>query len=109
MTTKLTNANKIYPMVVKYSKWPECITTFSIPRPSKMYPNRDSWFEKKPSGNPDAYLDKLCSEHSGPKILLLNRHHLRLDIQVSDIQNVDKNTNCRLFQIDWIYSTDPAW
>jgi hypothetical protein len=30
------------------------ITTFSIPRPSKMYPNRNFWFENKPSGNPDA-------------------------------------------------------
>jgi hypothetical protein len=34
MTTKLPNAHKIYPMVVKYSKRPEYLTTFSIPRPS---------------------------------------------------------------------------
>jgi hypothetical protein len=26
--------------------------TFSIPRPSKIYPNRDFWFENIPSGNP---------------------------------------------------------
>jgi hypothetical protein len=26
--------------------------TFYIPRHSKIYPNLDSWFENKPSGNP---------------------------------------------------------
>jgi hypothetical protein len=25
---------------------------FSIPRPSKIYPTWDFWFENKPSGNP---------------------------------------------------------
>jgi hypothetical protein len=39
MITKSSNAHKIYPMVVKYSKWPENITIFYIPRPSKVYPN----------------------------------------------------------------------
>jgi hypothetical protein len=53
MTTKLQNAHKKYPMVVKYSKWPEYITTFYIKNSSKIYPNRDFWSEKKPSGNPD--------------------------------------------------------
>jgi hypothetical protein len=28
------------------------ITTSSIARPSKIYPNRDFWFENVPSGNP---------------------------------------------------------
>jgi hypothetical protein len=32
-------------MYVKYS--------FSILRPSKIYPNWDFWFENKPSGNPE--------------------------------------------------------
>jgi hypothetical protein len=32
----------------KYSKCP----TFSIPRPSKIYPNWNYWFETIPSGNP---------------------------------------------------------
>jgi hypothetical protein len=27
--------------------------TFSIPRPSKIFPNWDFWFAKIPSGNPD--------------------------------------------------------
>jgi hypothetical protein len=36
-------------MSVKYSKWPFNISTFSNPRPSKIYP---FWFEKKASGNP---------------------------------------------------------
>jgi hypothetical protein len=33
-------------MFIKYK-------TFSIPRPFKMYPNWEFWFENKPSGNPD--------------------------------------------------------
>jgi hypothetical protein len=33
-------------MVLKYDK------RFSITRPSKIYRNRDFWFENKPSGNP---------------------------------------------------------
>jgi hypothetical protein len=37
--TKLANSHKIYPIVVNYFKWPEYITTFSIPRSSKIYPN----------------------------------------------------------------------
>jgi hypothetical protein len=39
-------------MATKYSKWSWNITTFSISRPSKFYPNWDFWFENKPSGNP---------------------------------------------------------
>jgi hypothetical protein len=39
-------------MVVKYSKWPEYITTFSVHRSSIIFPNWYFWSEKKPSGNP---------------------------------------------------------
>jgi hypothetical protein len=39
MITKLSNAHKIYPTGVKYSKRPENIQTFSISRSSKVYPN----------------------------------------------------------------------
>jgi hypothetical protein len=39
------------------------IPTFSIPRPSKIYPNWDFWFEKIPSGNPAGH----------PKSVLLSR------------------------------------
>jgi hypothetical protein len=28
------------------------VPTFFIPRPSKIYPNLDIWFENIPSGNP---------------------------------------------------------
>jgi hypothetical protein len=38
-----------------YSKWPKNFQTFSIPRPSKIYPNCDFWFENVPSGNPVSY------------------------------------------------------
>jgi hypothetical protein len=40
-------------MAVKYSKWSLKISPFSNLRPSKINPNWDFWFEKKPSGNPD--------------------------------------------------------
>jgi hypothetical protein len=46
----------------KYTKWLQNIpsghylyqmaVTISILRPSKFYPNREFWFENKPSGNP---------------------------------------------------------
>jgi hypothetical protein len=39
-------------MALKYSKWLKSITIFYIPRPSKIYPNLDFWFENKPLGNP---------------------------------------------------------
>jgi hypothetical protein len=45
----IPNYYKLYQMAVKYLK---NIKTFSIPRPSKMYPNWDFWSENKPSGNP---------------------------------------------------------
>jgi hypothetical protein len=34
-------------MIIKYKK-----QTFSFPRPFKIYPSWDFWFENKPSGNP---------------------------------------------------------
>jgi hypothetical protein len=37
-----------------YYKCPQNIPNFSIPRPSKIYPNRDFLFENVPSGNPVA-------------------------------------------------------
>jgi hypothetical protein len=49
---KHTKARKINIMTTKYTKWPLNIPTFSIPRPLKIYPNWDFWYEKMPSGNP---------------------------------------------------------
>jgi hypothetical protein len=48
----------IYQMAVNYTKWPKNIPTFSIPRPSKLYPNWDFWSKNKPSGNPDTHTKK---------------------------------------------------
>jgi hypothetical protein len=39
-------------MAVKYFKGPLTVPTFSIRRPSKIYPNLDFWFEDIPSGSP---------------------------------------------------------
>jgi hypothetical protein len=39
-------------MALKYSKCPTNIPIFSIPKPSKIYPNVDFLFENIPSGNP---------------------------------------------------------
>jgi hypothetical protein len=46
------NGHKLYQLIKKYSKWSQNITTFSVRRPYKIYPNRNFWFENKPSGNP---------------------------------------------------------
>jgi hypothetical protein len=37
----------MFQMAVIYSKWSKNIPTFSIPRPSKIYPNGDFWLENK--------------------------------------------------------------
>jgi hypothetical protein len=37
----IPNGHKTYHMVVKYSKRPQNMPTLSIPRPSKIHPNRD--------------------------------------------------------------------
>jgi hypothetical protein len=39
-------------VAIKYFKWSKNIPTFPVPRPSKIYPNWDFWFENRPSGNP---------------------------------------------------------
>jgi hypothetical protein len=38
----MPNGHKIFQMIIN-------ITTLSIPRPSKIYPNWDFWFENMPS------------------------------------------------------------
>jgi hypothetical protein len=38
-TTKLQNAHKIFPLVVKYSKWPKNMAIFFI-----LYTNWDFWY-----------------------------------------------------------------
>jgi hypothetical protein len=41
-----------YQTAIIYSKWASNIPTFSILRPSKIYPNWDFWFENISFGNP---------------------------------------------------------
>jgi hypothetical protein len=48
----IPNGHKLHQMAIKYSKWSSNIPTFTIQRPSKIYPNCDFRFENKPSGNP---------------------------------------------------------
>jgi hypothetical protein len=43
--------HKIAQMSIKYSKWPQNISTFTNLRPCKFFQNWDFWFENKPSGN----------------------------------------------------------
>jgi hypothetical protein len=44
--------HKISQLSVKHSKWPSNMSTFSNPRPSKIYPNWNFWVENEPSANP---------------------------------------------------------
>jgi hypothetical protein len=46
-----------WPLYV-YSKWPKNIATFSISRPSKIYPIWDFWFENIQLGNPGQSLHR---------------------------------------------------
>jgi hypothetical protein len=55
------NGSKMLLMAITYVHIP----TYSIPRPSKIYPNRDFWFENILSGNPDA--EFVCNSR-GPYI-----------------------------------------
>jgi hypothetical protein len=88
----IPNNQIIYQMAEIQTKWSENIPTSSIASPSKIYSNKDFWFENMPSGNPGFILNLnlplfqmliLVSE------MLLLRH--TVDIQITDRQNVDKN------------------
>jgi hypothetical protein len=52
ITTKLQIGHKIHQMAGKCSKWLKNIPTISVPKPLKIYPNWNFWFENKSSGNP---------------------------------------------------------
>jgi hypothetical protein len=53
MATKLPNGHKIYQMALMYLfQMTIELTNFFHPRPSKIKPNLDFWFENIPSGNP---------------------------------------------------------
>jgi hypothetical protein len=51
----IPNCHTLCQIAIKYSKWSQNITTFSIPRHFKIYPNWYFWFENKPSSNPASY------------------------------------------------------
>jgi hypothetical protein len=55
----------MYQIAVIYSKGRENIQTFSIPRPSKIYPNLDFWLENIPSGNPTLNREKILNGFGG--------------------------------------------
>jgi hypothetical protein len=55
----LSNGHKLYQIAINHTKWPFNMLTSFIARPSKLYPNRDFWFENMPSGNP------ACMFHDG--------------------------------------------
>jgi hypothetical protein len=73
-------------MATKYTKWPQNIptssSTFSIARPSEIYPNRDLWFENMPAGNPGLYSNPLYFLH--PTYLLNLSSNLRQHCQQGD-------------------------
>jgi hypothetical protein len=51
--------------------------TFSIPRPFKIYPNSDFWFENKPSGSPVLCPTKVSASGT------LKRNSYQTDLWVS--------------------------
>jgi hypothetical protein len=69
-------------MTIKYSKWSLNIPTFTIQRPSKIYPNSDFWFENKPSGNPGANLQNSFFKEAktNSQKLKLSRFHRIFDL-----------------------------
>jgi hypothetical protein len=46
IATKLPKGHKMHEIAVIYFKWSQSIPNFSIPRPSKIYPNWDFGFKK---------------------------------------------------------------
>jgi hypothetical protein len=50
--TTCQKRENIHQMAIKQIKWAKCILIFSIPRPSKLYPKWDFWYENIPIGNP---------------------------------------------------------
>jgi hypothetical protein len=65
ITTKLPNGRKICQLDILYSEWLFIVATFSIPKPSKSYPNCIFWFENIPSGNPvSMYFFRALSSNS---------------------------------------------
>jgi uncharacterized protein involved in tolerance to divalent cations len=59
ITKNISNNQEIYQLAIKYTNWSynvpnghiPIISTSSIARPSKIYPNWDFWLENIPSGN----------------------------------------------------------
>jgi hypothetical protein len=62
---KCTKLPEDDPMAMTYSPWAkkhfQKFPKFSIPSPSKMYPNWDFWFENIPSGNPGLNVVACCN------------------------------------------------
>jgi hypothetical protein len=73
ITTKLPNFLQIAQMSITYSKWSYNIQSFSILRPSKIYPNWYFWFENLSSGKP--VLDWLLEAETANPVLKGSRLH----------------------------------
>jgi hypothetical protein len=58
----------MYQLAIIYSKWPWNIPTFPIPRPSKIYPNWDFWFENIQSGSPGCEVAWPTSDAGGRSV-----------------------------------------
>jgi hypothetical protein len=80
----------LYHMTTNYSKWSWNIPTSSIHRPSKVHPNWDIWYERRPSGKPDT-MGKYWVQDSAQ---WLNVEQLNVELR----PNVKLRPNVELFE-----------
>jgi hypothetical protein len=65
----IPNCNKIYQIAIKWTKWTYNMATSLIARPSKIFPNRDFWFENMISGNPGQFFKKSFQKNTREPVL----------------------------------------
>jgi hypothetical protein len=85
-------------MALKYSKWPQNIATFSILRPSKIYPNWDFWSENIPSGNlARDFVCVSCAENPRAYVISIDFWRPKSDTK-SDLTNLDQGCQMDFFE-----------